>query len=66
MPGLHSACTGSDAVVDDVGKVPEELHDAPGEHNLGPDVGAFCNYHLKSILSSSLGKKMITMFKLKV
>ena len=66
MPGLHSACTGSDAVVDDVVKVPEELHDAPGEHNLGPDVGAFCKYHLEVNFELEFGENMITMFKLKV
>ena len=66
MPGLHSACTGSDAVVDDVDEVPEELHAAPGEHDLGPD-GGFLQISHKVNFDPEFGEKDDHyMFKLKV
>ena len=49
------ACTGSDAVVDDVGEDPGEPHDAPEELELGPD-GLLLEISLKVNLSMSLGK----------
>ena len=67
MPGVRVACTGRDAVVDVPVAVEGlgEPHEAPGELGLGHD-GRLLEYHLKVNLSTSLGKKLITMFWLKV